>query len=209
MRLRSAATAGALAVMLLAGCDAGAESYVFNSDRSPVDVDTPALRAQKAAAGIEPCPKTTAPPSPSPRALPDVTLPCLGGGRSVDISRLRGPLLLNFWAQNCITCRRESPAMQAVYDRLSGRLTVIGVDWQDTQPDQALGFAQEVGITYPQLADPVGATRAALEIRGLPVTVFVTRSGEISYVSPAPITSSGELAALVEDHLGLKVPGLS
>ena len=64
-----------------------------------VKVDTPQLRALKAATHIAPCPTSVAGTEGVPGGLPDMTLPCLGGGRSVDLAGLRGPLLVNFWAQ--------------------------------------------------------------------------------------------------------------
>ena len=81
---------------------------------------------------------------------------------------------------------------------------MIGIDWQDTQPQLALSLASQLGITYPQLADPFGATRAALRIRGLPITVFVRADGTIAYVYPGPIPSTAELANMVETHLGVE-----
>jgi thiol-disulfide isomerase/thioredoxin len=199
------------AAALVAGCggDPTTQSYVFNPSSSPIDVDTPALRAEKAKAAIEPCPKAAAGPSTAADALPDITLPCLGGGRDVDMARLRGPLVINFWAQNCPPCRSESPRIQHVYDAMQGRLRVIGVDWQDTQPDQAIALAHEMDVTYPQLADPIGATRAAFEIRGLPITVFVGSDGGVVYVYPGPIPSAGALARMVERHLGVNAGGAS
>jgi thiol-disulfide isomerase/thioredoxin len=208
-RPKAACAVLALASALVAGCggDPVTKQYVFHQDESPINVDTPQLRALKAKAGVEPCPKTTAPVSTAPRALPDITLPCLGGGRSVDIARLRGPLLLNLWAQNCQPCKDESPLLQQVADEYRGRVLVLGVDWQDTLPDYALGMLRARGVTYPQIADPEGATRAPLRVQGLPYTFFVTRAGSVAYVNPGALTSLGQVQQLIEAHLGVAAPG--
>jgi thiol-disulfide isomerase/thioredoxin len=194
--------------MLVAGCggDPVTKQYVFDSSESPVKVDTPELRHLKAAAGVEPCPRTTAPLSTSSRALPDVTLPCLGGGRPVDIARLRGPLLLNFWAQNCTPCRVESPLLQTIADEYRGKIQVIGIDWQDTLPDYALAMVGGLGVTYPQLADPEGATRAPLEIQGLPYTFFVTNDGSVAYVNRG-VLDSADVRTLIQTYLGVPSDG--
>ena len=197
------------AAMLIAGCggDPVTKQYVFKSSDSPIKVDTPELRQLKARAGVEPCPLTTAPPSNSSRALPDITLPCLGGGRSVNIARLRGPLVLNLWASWCTPCRDETKLLAQVATEYRGSVQVIGVDWQDTKPDWALALLRYRNATYPQLADPEGATRAPLEIQGMPYTFFVTRSGSVAYVNKGPIESLADARSLIETYLGVTTAG--
>ena len=194
--------------MLVAGCggDPVTKQYVFNSSDSPIKVDTPELRHLKAKAGVEPCPRTTAPVSTSSRALPDLTLPCLGGGRPVDIARLRGPLLVNVWAQNCQPCKDESPLLQTIADEYRRKLKVIGIDWQDTLPDYALAMVGDLGVTYPQLADPEGATRAPLQIQGLPYTFFVDRDGSVAYVNKGALRAA-DVRTLIKTHLGVTSDG--
>ena len=62
------------ALLALSGCSANTPSL----SAPKIDVDTPALRALKADAGIKACPIADAAKVHS--ALPDVTAPCLGGG---------------------------------------------------------------------------------------------------------------------------------
>jgi thiol-disulfide isomerase/thioredoxin len=196
------------AAVLVAGCggDPVTKQYVFNPSDSPIKVDTPELRHLKAKAGVEPCPRTTAAVSTSSRALPDLTLPCLGGGRPVDIARLRGPLLVNVWAQNCQPCKDESPLLQTIADEYRGKVKVIGIDWQDTLPDYALAMVGDLGVTYPQLADPEGATRAPLQIQGLPYTFFVDRDGSVAYVNKGALRAA-DVRTLIETHLGVTSDG--
>jgi thiol-disulfide isomerase/thioredoxin len=198
-----------LATAVLAGCggDPVTKQYVWEPDDSPVKVNTPELRQLKTRIGVEPCPRTTAPVSDGSRALPDITLPCLGGGRSVNVARLRGPLLLNFWAQWCQPCRDETDVLQQIADEYRGRVRVIGVDWQDTLPDHAFALLRKVGATYPQLADPEGATRADLQMQGLPYTFFVTPAGSVTYVNTGPLESADEVADLIQEHFGVPAPG--
>lgn len=211
MRAQRAAAAVLVfgAATLLAGCggDPVTKQYVFHQDDSPVKVDTPELRHLKAEAGVEPCPKTSASVSTASHALPDITLPCLGGGRAVNLAKLRGPLLLNLWAQNCQPCKDESPMLQQVAAEYRGEVRVIGVDWQDTLPDYALAMVGDLGVKYPQLADPDGATRAALNVQGLPYTYFVSGTGSVAYVNPGALTSVAQVRELIDTHLGVASPG--
>ena len=86
--------------------------------------------------------------------LPAVTLPCLGGGSDVDLSTLRGPMVVNLWASWCGPCRTEMPILQGFAEEYDGRVAVLGVDYQDVQPEAALELARDSGVTYPLLADP-------------------------------------------------------
>lgn len=201
----------AVLVLLTAACTGTsssppAEPYRFHARDASVRVDNPQLRKQKAAAGIESCPATQRRSSASARSLPDVTLPCLGGGRDVNLSDLRGtPLVLNFWSQTCGPCRAESPLFQQVHEAAGDRVRVVGINWQDPRPAYAIGFADELGLTYPQLADPDGATRAPMRITALPVTVFVDAHGQIVHTEFGAVDSVEELASLVDDQLGVAV----
>jgi hypothetical protein len=67
------------AVLALAGCS---PDSVPSPGPARIDVDTPQLRELKQEAGVERCVPGTA--DPVAGGLPDVTLPCLGGGREVD-----------------------------------------------------------------------------------------------------------------------------
>ena len=198
-----------LASPLAAGCSSDPPSpgkaYVYDPSDSPVNIDTPALRRQKSAAGIEGCAKANAAAATVERRLPDTTLPCLGGGSAVRLSALRGPLVLNFWAQSCGPCVSESPILQRLHEAGGSRLDVIGVDWYDPQPGRAIAFADELGLTYPQLADPSAATRAPLRINGLPVTFLVDASGKVTHVEYGAIESFDEAVSMVHAHLGVDV----
>ena len=202
--------AGLLACLLLASCaggtgtGAGTGSAAGTGAEPRVDVDTPALRRLKDAAGVEPC----TPGTGDARAggLPDVTLPCLGGGPDVALSGLRGPLVLNLFAQWCGPCREELPHYQALHRKAKGELSVLGVDYLDTQPERALRLVRQSGVTYPLVADPAGELRTELKIRGLPGIVFVDASGRVTDVEFTLIRSYPQLRALVREHLGVDVP---
>jgi thiol-disulfide isomerase/thioredoxin len=163
-----------------------------------IDVDTPELRAVKAQAGIAPCEPATAPKADA--GLPDVTLPCLGGGEGVDLARLRGPLVVNLFAQWCEPCRTEMPHYQAFHEKYDGEVGVLGVDWQDTQPLNALRLAQRTGVNYPLVAD----TEPKLKARGLPRLVLIDDQGDIAYDEYVEIKSLAQLEDLVAEHLGVR-----
>ena len=169
---------------------------------SSVAVDTPELQTMRSAAGLEPCAA-----GPGDGELPDLTLPCLGGGTSVDLASLRGPLVLNFWGSWCGPCGEEMPILQSFHESYGGAVPVLGIDWQDPYPATALEQLQERGVTYPSLADPIGQTAETAEFartsRGMPATFLIDADGSIAYLHQGVLESEDELVDLVREHLGV------
>jgi thiol-disulfide isomerase/thioredoxin len=198
-----------LAALLTACGDSPAtarNNYVFNSRHATVQVDTPALRRQKDRAGISTCPTVPRGKPVVDGGLPPAVLPCLGGGPSVELASLRGqPTVINLWAQSCTPCRRESPILQRFHERAGDKVRVLGIDFQDSLPSLAIGFAAAYHLTYPQLADPDAALKAPLRVAGLPLTLFVTSGGRVARMHFGPVTSFGELETLVRRYLGVRV----
>lgn len=209
-----AISAGLSAALLLGACapadEAGTSpggTAAEQPGRFDVDIDvaTPELRRLRDAAGIEPCPASDAPPVAD--GMPEITLPCLGGGGDVALSSLRGPLVVNLWASWCGPCREELPYYQQLHERGRGTVAVLGVDYEDTQPDMALTLAKETGVTFPSVADPGGALRVPFRVRALPGIVMVDERGAVVHQEFAVIESFDQLADLVEEHLGVSVGG--
>ena len=190
-----------LAVLLLAGCQQQA-APTQTPAASNVDVDTTALRTLKHRAGVEQCK-----PGHSRGELPRVTLSCLGGGPSVNLSTLRGPLVINLFAQWCGPCRAEMPYYQQLHEKARGAVRVLGIDYLDTQPGLALDLVRRTGVTYPLLADPDGVLRPYFQVRGLPGVVLVDRHGRVADVEFRVVRSYAELRSLVQRELDVRVPG--
>ena len=206
-RGRIAGAVVTLLVVTLMACgsgDRGSSGTPLAIDTSTsVDVATPELQALKARAGIEDCPQVV-PADPVAGGLPDITLPCLGGGADVTLSSLRGkPLVLNLWASWCGPCRDELPLFQRLHAQAGSRLVVVGVDIDDRQPAKALALASDTGVTYALLADPDASLQVPLEVMGLPQTVLVAADGRVVSVERRVFSSYDELRSVVLDHLGV------
>lgn len=213
-RLAAAAvTAATLATAtLVAGCAPG--NNLGDLGQRKIDVDTPALRQAKAAAQIEPCAQpTTGAHDHGKAGLPALTLDCLGGGEAVDLARLRGPMVITFWASWCGPCRRELPIFQRFATKYAGRVAVLGIDYNDVNPAAALDLAKETGTRFPLLADTETAIaqKGGLSISLLPTLAFLDADGELTVwgdgdsgvrVKPMEIRSLAELEGLAKEHLG-------
>jgi thiol-disulfide isomerase/thioredoxin len=171
-----------------------------------IDVDTAELRLAKDRAGVEPCPEVS--PDPVEGGLPDLTLPCFGGGDDVPLSGLRGPLVVNLWASWCGPCRKEMPVLQEFHERHGDEVAVLGVNENVTQPVAAMELVEETGVTYPQVADPQAALDAAAPlpaIRGLPFLALVDEGGEVVHQEFVEIEDVDQLRDLVRQHLGVEL----
>jgi cytochrome c biogenesis protein CcmG, thiol:disulfide interchange protein DsbE len=196
----------ATALLVLAGCAGGEGSLAGpTSGDDSVDVATDDLVRLKQQTGMADCPTSTASHPTADDALPDVELPCLGGGRDVRLAGLDGPVVLNVWASYCAPCREELPVLEQLHQAAGDDLTVLGVDYEDPAPGAALRLAADAGVTFPSVADPGADLRVDLEVIALPQTVFVAADGSIVATERRELTSFDLAADLVREHLGVDV----
>jgi peroxiredoxin len=125
------------------------------------------------------------------KLAPDFTLSTLDG-TAVNLSQFRGqPVLINFWASWCFSCREEMPEMVRMYESHKAEgLMILGVNlaFQDVLPD-VQAFASEFNITFPVLLDEAGTvTEKLYQIPGIPTTIFVNRDGTIERIQAGLIT---------------------
>lgn len=196
-----AAAALLAALLVLTGCTGGASGP---PGAAKIDVDTPELRQQKEAAGVEPCRPGDG--EPVEGGLPPVTLPCFGGGEAVDLSGLRGPMVVSLWASWCGPCREEMPVLQQFHEAHGDRVPILGVDFQDSQPGQAMQLVEDSGVTYPLLADPQSALDGEApfpRLSGLPFLAFVDAEGRVVHREFVIIDDEQQLVDLVDEHLGI------
>jgi peroxiredoxin len=109
---------------------------------------------------------------------PDFELETVDGDL-VRLSDLRGEVVaLNFWATWCAPCRLEMPDLQARADAYGDRLTVLGVNFDETA-EEVDAFRQDVGVRFPLLLDPGGEVQRLYRVLGYPTTFFIDSEGVI------------------------------
>ena len=116
-------------IVMASGCGSAqpdsSATYTYDAEQAGVAVDTADLRAAKAAAGIEPCPRSDLDATADDGDMPALVLPCLGGGDDVNLAGLGTPTVLNLWAQYCAPCREEAPGMVFRCRRMRSRSSVL------------------------------------------------------------------------------------
>lgn len=122
-------------------------------------------------------------------------------GPRLRLADLRGkPVILNFWASWCYSCRAEAHDLEKVWQKLRGEgVMVVGVAIHDTK-EAALGFAKQYGKTYPLALDDQGSVALDYGVTGVPETFFIDRGGKIVDKVAAPLTAE-ELLARVKKIL--------
>jgi cytochrome c biogenesis protein CcmG/thiol:disulfide interchange protein DsbE len=108
---------------------------------------------------------------------PDFTGPVLDA-RPLSLSDLRGKVVIvNFWASWCLECRPEMPVLESLHRELASRgLAIVGINARE-DPRAVARYAQELGLTFPLVLDPVGKINDLYGVIGLPTTFVVGRDG--------------------------------
>jgi thiol-disulfide isomerase/thioredoxin len=194
-RARGTALLLVVVAALCAACGGGSGS----STSGPPLTKDPSRTSLVAAAHLRPCPPSVS--QPAARALPNVTLPCLGNGPAVHLAGLTGtPTVVNLWAAWCTQCHQEL----AYFDALSHRhgVRVLGVDTEDSDGN-ALSFAASYSpaMRYPSVSDPNRQILTGLKSVGLPATAFVDSDGAVVHVHLGPYKSAAQLQHDVATYL--------
>jgi cytochrome c biogenesis protein CcmG/thiol:disulfide interchange protein DsbE len=138
------------------------------------------------------------------RQAPDFSVTLFGqpGGPSGTwrLSEQAGrPVVVNFWASWCIPCEDEAPVLEHVTARYRGRVSLIGIDVQDSDQN-ARAFLARFRVTYPNAPDPGGQISVDYGMSGVPESYFIGRDGRILRKWAGPL-DEGRLVAFVEELL--------
>jgi len=133
------------------------------------------------------------------RPAPTTPFRSLRGGEASLADYAGTPVILNFFAESCVPCRKEMPDLQRVHEEIGDRVTVLGIDQGDTE-EVANAFVAEMGVTYPTGIDPSGDFAREVGVDYLPGTVFITRTGDIVGVHRGRL-SYDDLRRLADEHL--------
>jgi len=103
-------------------------------------------------------------------------------GRRISASELAGkPVVIDFWASWCATCRTALPAIDRMARRLVGRdVVVLAVNVDRSRGAADAWLAERLPDHVVTLAhDPEGALLARFGASGMPATYVVDRAGVV------------------------------
>lgn len=114
-------------------------------------------------------------------AAPDFSLHTVSGA-PWSLSSLRGHVVVvNFFATWCPPCRAETPDLVAIQRRYARKGVIfVGVDDREAASLVA-AFAAAKSIRYPVVLDESGTVSEAYDVRAIPTTYVLDRTGAIRY----------------------------
>ena len=117
----------------------------------------------------------------SGKPAPDWTEPT-ADGTALSLASLRGkPVYLNFFATWCGPCNEEAPYINEYQKKYRAQgLQIVGVDEMESKSD-AKKFIDKYKLVYPAVIDD-GRVGTQYRVNGMPVHVFIDRSGTIKNI---------------------------
>jgi cytochrome c biogenesis protein CcmG, thiol:disulfide interchange protein DsbE len=109
-------------------------------------------------------------------------------GGALSLASLHGKAVyLNFFASWCPPCNEEAPAVDSLQKKYGPHgFQVVGVDVLENA-QKARQFETQHHLSYPAVIDQ-GTLRDAYNVNGLPVHVFIDRSGIIRKIEVGELT---------------------
>jgi len=100
-------------------------------------------------------------------------------GATHRLSDLRGKkVLINFWATWCAPCRSEMPDLQRALGEAGNSVVVLGVN-KAQELKEIAPFADELGISFPLIANQAGDIAGRYAAQNLPTSYFINSDGTI------------------------------
>ena len=123
------------------------------------------------------------------RPAPTFTLRTLDDG-AISLAALRGrPVVLNFWASWCPSCKAEHAALRDAWRQYRPKIQFVGVLFQDSS-DGARRYMAQYGGHWPSVQDPDQQVAIGYGVAGPPETFFIDRHGIVRFKVVGPVSSA-------------------
>ncbi len=108
------------------------------------------------------------------------------------------PVMLIFWANWCVPCRKEVPQLNDLHQEFSRRVQMMGIN-EDEKLESGLAFIGRYRPQYPNIKDQNFEIASQLGVNSLPLVLVVSAAGQELYRSAEP-PSKDELKQLLEEQ---------
>jgi len=120
-------------------------------------------------------------------------------GKKVSLSSFKGrPVWLTFGASWCAACVAEAADIEAAYRKFAPQKVVILAISISEDAATVKDYADRVGLTYPQVADPETDIASAYRVNGIPAHFFIDASGVLRSMKTGALSPDTMNAALTE-----------
>ena len=131
---------------------------------------------------------------------PDFTVTTYDGD-AFRLSEHRGkPIVLNFWASWCETCKDEQPILESAWQRHQNEILFFGLSHLD-QDNNARKWLERYHVTYPNALDLGGKVYNAYHVQGVPETFFIDANGNVVSFYVGAIFNEAELESRIQQLL--------
>ena len=135
------------------------------------------------------------------------TMACLDGSSEINFHQLKGPLLINVWGSWCEGCKQEMPYFVELYQNplfKNGQIQMLGVNVEEKSKEDAIGYIQKSGMSWPNLEDTSGISKSIFG-PGVPVTWFIDENGKNIETKIGAYINKNQLFNQVEKAFGVKL----
>ena len=124
------------------------------------------------------------------KPAPAFSMPLYAADSTLSLEGLRGtPVVLNFWASWCLSCRDEARVLEAGWERFGPEVAFVGIAVND-EDGLARDFIRRYGKTYHLGSDVDGSVAVDYGLYGVPETFFIGRDGRILSRHIGPLTTT-------------------
>ena len=117
-------------------------------------------------------------------------LQLLDGGES-DWASYRGKwVIINYWAEWCVPCRKEMPELNRFAEAHAEQAIVLGVNFDNLSAPELLQAAEKMSVKFPQLLQDPAPGLAHQRPVVLPTTIIYDPQGQLQAELVGPQTEA-------------------